>query len=281
MLSMLFGSKNAERLLLFLLVNETCYASEVQRAFHIPLTPLQSIMQKLEKAGVLLLESQGKRKICRLNPSYPLHSELKALLKTAFVHLPSEEKKLLFSAKTQWQTLPQDLFKQKKRTALVLNAFWECLKQVQHVAIQTQSAGQAFGSVVVEREKEGTLLFTEKGQWVHEGAQGIDFSKTLRWSIDHSSGMISLEHLHYGRDRPVFLFHLSPIGPKKLQSIDSHLCSSDCYFGRIEFDEKRIRFLWRILGPRKNEVLYHTYTCSSSNAPKSQTKLHGCCCIIL
>ncbi|MGH2612895.1 MAG: winged helix-turn-helix domain-containing protein, partial [Rhabdochlamydiaceae bacterium] len=71
MLANLLGSKNAERVLLFLLVNERCYASEVQRAFGIPLTPLQSIMQKFEKSGILLFDRQGKTKLCRLNPSYP------------------------------------------------------------------------------------------------------------------------------------------------------------------------------------------------------------------
>jgi hypothetical protein len=144
--------------------------------------------------------------------------------------------------------------------ALCLNAFWQRLEKVSQVSIQTQSAGQAFGNVCVQKEKEGVLLFTEKGQWVHQTPQELDFSKTLRWSVDYSAGMIALEHLHYGSNRPVFLFHLAPIGPKSLQSIDSHLCLKDCYFGRIEFNEKQIRFHWRILGPRKNEILYHTYS---------------------
>jgi predicted transcriptional regulator len=259
MLSVLLGSKNAERVLLFLLVNEQCYASEIQKTFNIPLTPLQSMIQKLEKAGVLTAETAGKKKLCRLNPDYPLHRELKDLLKTAFVHLPSEEKRLLFSRKAEWHLNSNDQFKHKKRIATCLHAFCQRLEKVHCVSIQTQSAGQAFGNVLIKKEKPEQFLFMEKGQWVHEGATEIEFSKTLRWTVDYSSGMIALEHLHYGSDRPVFLFHLVPTGPKTLQSIDSHLCRNDCYFGRIEFNEKHIRFLWRILGPRKNEILYHIY----------------------
>ena len=260
MLSSLFGSKNAERILLFLLVNESCYASEVQRVFGIALTPLQSIMNKLEKAGVLIFEMIGKTKICRLNPNYPLYNELKALLKTAFVHLSIQEKKMLFSRRAEWSLPSKDQFKHKKRIALCLDAFWKRLQRVHALSIQTQSSGQAFGNVCVKKENNETLLFTEKGQWVHQTCQDLDFSKVLRWSIDYSAGMIALEHLHYGSNRPVFLFHLAPIGPKSLQSIDSHLCLNDCYFGRIDFNERHIRFLWRILGPRKNEILYHIYS---------------------
>lgn len=260
MLPCLFGSKNAERILLFILVNESCYVSEVQKAFNVPLAPLQNIFQKFEKAGILIFERQGNKKLFRLNPSYPLYQELKALIKAAFVHLPSNEKKLLFSQNVQGSFTSKQTFTRQKNIAQCLHNFWKRLEKVGSMSIQTQSGGQAFGKVSICREKENVLLFTEQGEWAHEEAQGIHFNKTLRWSIDYSAGVISLEHLHYGANRPVFLFHLAPTGSKSLQSIDSHLCLSDCYFGRITFSEKNIQFLWRILGPRKNEVLYHVYS---------------------
>lgn len=260
MLSSLFGSKSIERILLFLLVNETCCASEVQRALPISLTRLQSSIHKLEKAGILLYEITGKKKLFRFNQDYPLHHELKALLKTAFVHLSAEEKRNLFFRRAEWQLPAKDQFKYNKRIAACLNSFWQRLEKVHLVSIQTQSAGQAYGHVLVKKEKSEKLLFIEKGQWVHQANQEIDFSKTLRWTIDYSAGVIALEHLHYGADRPVFLFHLAPTGSKSLQSIDSHVCLNDCYFGRIEFNDSHIRFLWRIIGPRKNEVLYHIYS---------------------
>lgn len=260
MLTNLLGSKSAERVLLFLLVNEYGYASEIQKAYHISLTPLQSIIRKLEKGGVLIYELQQKKKLYRINPEYPLFDELKALLKKGFVCLPFEEKKVLFSRKTQWSASIQNHYAHQKRISLCLGTFWQRLSKVKHVSIQTQSAGQAFGEVHIHEENKNTLVFTEQGQW-HEGSpQEMVFHNTLRWSLDLSAGLISLEHLRYGPNKPVFLIALSPLGPNTLQSIDSHLCCSDCYFGRIEFTEKYIRFLWRILGPKKNEVLHHTYS---------------------
>jgi hypothetical protein len=257
MLDILFGSKNAERVLLFLLVNGSCYGSEIQKAFDVSLSPIQSILYKFEKAGIVLSELQGNKKLFRLDPSYPLYADLKSMLKTAFVHLPSAEKRQLFS----WQSInSSETIKSQKKRASTLHAFWKRLQAVQSVSIQTESAGRAFGKVLITKEKDGVLVFTEQGQWAHEGAQGIHFSKALRWKIDYTSATISLEHLHYGASRPVFLFHLTPVSSNTLQSIDSHLCLSDCYFGRITFNENNIQFLWRILGPRKNEILYHVYS---------------------
>lgn len=259
MLTPLLGSKNAERVLLFLLVNGSCYASELQKTFAIPLTPIHSILRKFEKANILIIDRHQKMKSYCFNPDYPLLQELKALLKTAFVHLLPEEKRRYFPPKATARISSKDTFKQKKQVAICLDLFWQRLQKVSQVTIQTQSAGQAFGSVLVTKEKTGELVFTEKGQWADQVPSEMQFSQTLRWTIDHSAGLISLEHLHYGKARPVFLFHLAPIGAKSLQSVDSHFCFQDCYFGRIEFNDQHIRFLWRILGPRKNEVLYHIY----------------------
>ena len=259
MLADLVGSKSAERILLFLLVNERCYVSEVQKAHGIALTPLQSMIRKLEKADILTFDVQGKTKLYRLNSFYPLHDELKALLKKAFIHLPAEEKRILFSRKSPWRLSTKDQYALQKRTALCLDAFWQRLATVQRVSIQTQLSWQAFGEVCVAKEKRDTLLFTEKGRWVNRFPEDMDFSNVLRWSLDRDAGLIALEHLRYGPNRPVFLFHLAPTGPQTLQSIDSHLCRNDCYFGRIEFTAQHIRFFWRIIGPHKNEILHYSY----------------------
>lgn len=260
MLAHLLGSKNAERILLFLLVNECASASEIQKAYAISLSPLQNILHKFERMGLLKYEAEKNTKLYRLSPTYPLVNEVKALLKRAFIHLPAEEKKMLFSRKTKWKTTLKDHHTQQKRAALCLEAFWQRAQLIKKVSIQTQSGGQAFGEVAVSREKECSLVFVEQGQWLHVAEKPIDFTNHLRWSIDRAAGLIALEHLRYGADRPVFLFHLSPSGPYTLQSIDSHLCLEDCYFGRIEFTSQHIRLLWRILGPRKNEILQYVYS---------------------
>lgn len=260
MLSDLLGSKSAERILLFLLVNEFGSASDMQKAYAIALSPLQNILRKFEQIGLLQYEAEKNTKLYRFNCAYPLLSELKALLKRAFIHLPANEKRALFSTKTGWKTSLKDHYVHQKRVALCLEAFWQRAQQIKKVSIQTQSGGQAFGEVHVAQENERSLLFAEQGHWLHLTKKPIDFTNHVRWSIDRAAGLIALEHLRYGADRPVFLFHLAPTGPNTLQSIDSHLCLEDCYFGRIEFTKQHIRLLWRILGPRKNEIQHHVYS---------------------
>jgi len=260
LLSDLLGSKSAERILLFLFVNEYCYANEIHRMQGTAISPLQNALHRLEKAGILIFEIQGKTKLYRFNLNYPLLEELKALLKKAFIHLPCEEKRKLFSRKAEWKIPLKHQLSQRKKTALCLHSFWQRLTQIKNVSIQTQSYGHAFGDVCVSQENHNTIVFTEKGHWKHATPQELEFSNVLRWTLDSSTGMIALEHLRYGPTRPVFLFHLSPTGPNTLQSIDSHLCNHDCYFGRIELKDPHIQFLWRIVGPRKNETLRHIYT---------------------
>lgn len=251
MLDCLLGSKSAERILLFLLVNERCYISQIQRAYQIPLTPLQSMMRKLERGGIIAFDMQGKRKLYRLHPDYLFLKELKALLQKGFTYLPPEEKKLLFARREQWGNRS---FEHSKRIASCLDRFWKRLFLVRRVTIQ--AIGEAFGEVKVKEEKKGVLLFFERGQWL---PQEIEFNNCLRWSFDYENGLIGLEHLRHGPNHPVFLFHLAPISPRCFQSIDSHFCRTDCYFGQIELGEQSIQFIWRILGPQKNEILHYTY----------------------
>lgn len=252
MLTTLLGSKSAERVLLYLLVNECCYASELQKNYGIGLTPLQHILGKLEKAEVVEAEQRGKTKLYRFNPQYPLLVELKLLLKKAFTLLSPEEKRTLFG-RYERETAPHRFAKQK---TLQIETLWDRLSLVRRVLIQNSSGMEGLGDVSIKTGHEA-LLFTEKGQWI--SPQVHDFKNVLKWTLDRSSQLISLEHLRHGPNRPVFLFHLAPLGPLIFQSVDSHLCKDDCYFGRIEMSEHHLRFMWRILGPSKNETLFHTY----------------------
>jgi hypothetical protein len=257
LLSDLFGSQSAERVLLFLLVNERTFATEVQKVLSIPLTPLQSILHKFEKAGILSSQKQGKRIFYQFNSSYPLLEELKALLKKAFIHLSAEKKKIFFSGKDSWDIPAKESFALRKRKSLCLSNLWKRFLSLRSVSIEAPLGGRAYGNVSVIEEKRNVILFQERGYW--EEPQKIEFTNTLRWSFDYELGLISLEHLRYGWNRPVFLFHLAPSSQRTLQSIDSHLCREDCYFGKIDCTDQHIQFLWRILGPKKNDTLIHVY----------------------
>lgn len=258
MLETLFGSKSLERVLLFLLVHESGYLQEISRAYRVALNPLQNAVEKLENLGVIQGEKAGKKKHYQLNISHPLFSELQALLKKVFVFLPTEEKRALFSQTAHWSGEAAEDYAKQKRARLCLEAFWQRLSQVEKISIRTKTHGGAFGKVEVIQEKPDVILFTENGSWV--GGSELHFYNKLRWSIDFTNGLVSLEHLRYGIDAPVFLFHLAPVGPKTLQSIDSHLGGEECYFGRIAFTKQHICFSWRILGATLIESLHYVYS---------------------
>jgi len=101
-----------------------------------------------------------------------------------------------------------------------------------------------------------TLLFHEVGSWQAVGSQrDISFKNVFRWNLDQNKGMVSLEHLRFGFDQPVFLFYLIPIKKNLLTSLDFHVCKEDIYFAAILWDNDSIRLKWRIVGPKKDEAI--------------------------
>lgn len=261
MLNAVFGSKSIEKILLFLFVNQKCYGTQLSRFLQTPLTPIQKALAKLESAAIIKSSFEGKTKIYQFNPECPYLFELESLLKKIYTLLPAQEKKELhfFESKA-----PPEV---KRNNFQLLFHLWERLSNVQHLTFIAKSRsnsgwqGGGKGDVTVIKENNGILLFREEGVWkADQGKQQIRFSNQFRWSFDRYGGMLSLEHLRYGRQRPVFLFHLVPKGFDFLESLDSHLCGEDTYFGQIKCDSKCIHLTWRIIGPKKNEHIDYFYT---------------------
>ncbi len=262
MLSAVCGSKNIQRILIFLFVNGRCYGAQLHRLLNTSLTPIQKALIKLEKGGVIMSYLEGKTRLYRFNPAFPLLEELEALLKKAFTLLPPQDKKQysLVAQEGRSSGLSQ------KEHLDVLHTFWEMLSNVNKLSFNAKSKeesgwnGRGKGEVLVTKEGSNVLLFHEKGSWHNKSQQEIDFSNTFRWTLDRQGGMISLEHLRMGASRPVFLFHLAPIGHSSLSSIDSHLCGGDVYFGQIFLDLRCLRLSWRVIGPKKNEEIDYFYS---------------------
>ena len=261
MLEVLCGSKNVQRILIFLFVNGKCYGSQMQRLLNIPLTPIQKALIRLEKGGVIVSYYEGKTRVYQFNPAYPLLTELEQLLKKAYTLLPPQQKKnYCFVNKDNSRV---NLAENEKTLA----AFWERLTQVKQLSFTAKSKskdesgwnGKGKGDVMISKEGEHVLVFTEKGSWQGSEGKEMSFSNVFRWTLDKTSGMISLEHLRRGVSRPVFLFHLAPSGSSSLASIDSHLCAEDAYFGQIFLDRHSLRLNWRVIGPKKNEQIDYYY----------------------
>lgn len=263
MLEAVFGTKNVQKILIFLFVNSKCYGTQLQRTLKTPLTPIQKALQRLEKGGVIMSYNEGKTRLHQFNPAFPFLPELEALLKKAYTLLPPHEKKHYTLAPQESKNYGMS-FESSRQTLL---AFWEKLSQVKHLSFQAKTRseeesgwnGKGKGDVISSKDSDTVLLFQEKGSWYgkHDGAMG--FSNMFRWTLDINQGLISLEHLRRGQDHPVFLFHLAPNAINSLASVDSHLCGGDIYFGQVFFDSRSLRLNWRVIGPKKNEEIDYHY----------------------
>lgn len=260
MLEALVGNKNVQNILLFLFVNGKCYGAELQRQLQSPLTPIQKALARLERGEIIVSYFEGKTKLYQFNPSYPLLSELELLLKKAYSLLSPQDKIRFSYARNERNPHASDI--------KALLAIWKRLGMVGHLVFHAASKSkddggwnaEGKGEVSVVREGDTVLIFYEKGTWKDQNSQDIVFSNVYRWTLDRGAKVISLEHLRRGVDHPVFLFHLALDGPASLSSIDSHLCASDAYFGRILFTPECLKLKWRVIGPKKNEELETFYT---------------------
>lgn len=262
MLSSLFGSKNIEKVLFFLLINEKCYGTQMHRMLNTPLTPIQKGLAKLEKAGIIQSLYEGKTRYYRFNPVYPLKKELEQLLRKAYETLSPQEKRVYYIPENNFSPTPLLSFKQSQDT--LLNC-WNLLKSVEQLQTQAKlhldpAGKQGRADVKVVEEGPSVIYFQESGVWLMENGREIQFSNTLRWTLDLSSGTIALEHLRHGAGKPVFLFHLSPKNETLLTSIDSHLCGSDAYFGQVQIGPGFLQLRWKIIGPKKNDRIESLYS---------------------
>jgi hypothetical protein len=92
MIEVLVGSKNAERVLLYIFSREEGYAREIARFFKADLKSIQKQLDKLEAGGVLVSRDVGRTRPYTFNLRYPFLNELKGLLEKAFSFYPQEEK---------------------------------------------------------------------------------------------------------------------------------------------------------------------------------------------
>lgn len=91
MLVPLFGSLNAERVLIFISARGEGYARDIARFFGTGLYGIQKQLDKLEAGGVIASRLAGRTRLYTFNPRYPFLNELKALLAKALTFFPQDE----------------------------------------------------------------------------------------------------------------------------------------------------------------------------------------------
>lgn len=95
MIEVLLGSKNAERVLIYILSREEGYPREIARFYNTDLKSIQNQMDKLEAGGVLVSRAVGRTRPYVFNPRYPFLAELKSLLEKALSFYPANEQETL------------------------------------------------------------------------------------------------------------------------------------------------------------------------------------------
>lgn len=99
MLAPVFGNKNVEKVLFFLLMNERCYGRQLSRVFQQSITPFQKVLERLENGGLIVSFLEGKTRSYLFNPRYPFLKELKDFLTKAYEFIPQSEKDKYYEPK--------------------------------------------------------------------------------------------------------------------------------------------------------------------------------------
>jgi hypothetical protein len=91
MIESLLGSKNAERVLIYIFAREEGYAREIANFYKTDLKSIQMQLEKFEKSGLLASRTVGRTRPYVFNPRYPFLTELKALLEKALSFYSADE----------------------------------------------------------------------------------------------------------------------------------------------------------------------------------------------
>lgn len=267
----LFGNPNIEKILLFLLVNEKCYAAQIGHCLGGALTPIQQALIRLENGKILTSYLEGKTRLFRFNPHYPFLRELQGLLKQGYHQLQlHEQHKYYCQREHRTRTSAKALPKKKKAAHTIqdpLAALWKRLTNIKTLTFSAQSRqsnpsgwnGNGSANVKAEVLTPHCLIFHEQGVWTSEEGKTFDFKNSYRWTWNPTKGLITLEHLRRGPDNPVFLFELTPVSETMFETLRPYLCRHDTYLATLTSHGEVIEFKWRILGPRKNEEIHYCY----------------------
>ena len=95
MIESLLGSKNAERVLIYIFAREEGYAREIASFYKTDLKSIQMQLDKFEKSGVLISRTVGRTRPYAFNPRYPFLNEVKALLGKALSFYSESEREEL------------------------------------------------------------------------------------------------------------------------------------------------------------------------------------------
>lgn len=124
---------------------------------------------------------------------------------------------------------------------------------------QTGWNGQGYGTVITP-QKDNCIYFKEEGSFILDGSKKpINISNEYIWQKINSQ-RISLSHARFGYNNLVKLFDLICIDDNLWQSEQAHICVDDLYSAQLYNLENEISLVWKISGPKKDELIDYKYT---------------------
>ena len=87
--------------------------------------------------------------------------------------------------------------------------------------------------------------------------QELRFTNVFRWT--HIENRLSLEHLRFGPEKPVFLFEMERDADGIWHSIAPHLCREDHYNASLHLEDEHLFLNWTVRGPRHNDDIAYIY----------------------
>jgi len=147
-----------------------------------------------------------------------------------------------------------------------IHSFWNRLHEIRSLRFVASSqkgntgwSGEGTGDVRVEILDSRVILCYEQGLWKSAADKEFAFRNLYRWTLDESSGSISLEHLRFGIDHPVFLFELRMKSAVTLESFSPHVCRDDRYTATLSLRPDSLDLAWTVKGPDKDEEIRYVY----------------------
>lgn len=101
MLAVLFGSKNAERTLQYLLARDSGYTREIAEFYDTSPSVIKKQLDKFEKANIIVGKNIANIRMYELNKRYAFYDELAALLRKARSSYSDEERMRLVRKERQ------------------------------------------------------------------------------------------------------------------------------------------------------------------------------------
>lgn len=118
--------------------------------------------------------------------------------------------------------------------------------------------GQGFGHVDIHQDNDSIITY-ERGKWKNTHHKEFLFTNAYRWTLNPSESSMTLEHIRFGIEQPVYLFDFYPVEVNEWETRQAHQCQLDSYTAKLTIEATYLKIEWQITGAHKNEKMIYWY----------------------